>query len=746
MTKKLIVSFTVILVILVILSTTRQIKLNRNPIENPNNIKLRIAGDSSLPPYEFLDENGEYKGFNVDIMRAIEETMGIEIELIPMRWTDALTALKEQKVDAIQGMSKIPSREDQYLFTQSTMVNSHAIFIRKGIDYISGIDDLAGSRISYQSGDINEDKIRDIPFAIMVSRFNQTDAIQALLDDEADAFIGNKATAIHHLYKTKKVDKVKIIGEPLEETAYGPATLVENREVYETLDKGIDEIKKSGRYENIYKKWFGDELSFGSITFKVYMKQIFFVILLLSLILGAFFIWNKKLQTEVSKRTKELEVANINLRNQQKEIYNLAYFDSITYLPNRLFFIEELQETLDGMREGERLAVLYLDLDRFKHINDTLGHDIGDDVLRLLGLRLGKLTSEKDLLARGGGDEYLLLLRNIEDEDEAINIANIIIEEFKRPFLVKGYELYLTTSVGVAVYPSGGRDSSTLIKNAEVALYSAKDMGGNSYFKYYREIGIREYDNHIILNELRQAVMNNEFVLYYQPKVDINGEEIIGMEALIRWNNPKRGLVFPDKFISLAEETGLIFPIGEWVIKEACRQNKEWIDIGYKPRRVSVNISARQFQYYNFLDIISAILEETRLPPENLGIEITETAAISDIKYTIFVINKLKELGVFVIMDDFGTGYSSLSYLKEMNVSELKIDRGFIWDIETNGKNRAISGTIILLAKQFDILVTAEGVETKEQLNILKDLGCDKAQGYYFSKPIPPEEFEKLLD
>lgn len=258
--------------------------------------------------------------------------------------------------------------------------------------------------------------------------------------------------------------------------------------------------------------------------------------------------------------------------------------------------------------------------------------------------------------------------------------------------------------------------------------------------------GKREYENLTILNELRQAVTNDEFLLYYQPKIDIRSKEIVGMEALIRWDNPNRGLIFPDKFIPLSEETGLIFPIGEWVLREACLQNKKWIQMGYKPRRVSVNISARQFQYYNFLDIVSNILAETRLRPEYLGLEITETTAISDIEYTIDVLNKLKELGVFVIMDDFGTGYSSLSYLKEMNIDEIKIDRAFIWDIEKNEKNRAISRTIALLAKQFNILVTAEGVETKEQLDILEEIDCDIAQGYYFSKPIPAKEFEKLLD
>ncbi len=712
-------------------------------IEDENKFKIRIAGDSNFPPYEFVDDKGNYKGFNVDIMKAISEAMNVEIQLIPMRWSDAVSALENHQVDAIQGMSRIPEREGKYLFTQSTIINSSAIFVRKDTEHIKSVEDLKGVRVAYQTGDINEGRIRDISGAIMVPRYNQLEGIKALLEGEADAFIGNKITAIYQLNKMKKADKVKIVGMPIGETAYGPVTYKDNKDVYELLNAGIDKIKEDGIYDKIYKKWFGDEMSFGRFMLLGYIKEIFIILLIITIIILGLYYWNKKLKIEVSKRTNELEIANKNLMMQQQEIYRLAYFDPKTSLPNRLYFIEELNKSID---KSIKLAVLYLNLDRFKHINNTLGHNIGDEILRLIGLRLEELIGEGNLIARGGGDGFFILIKDLMDKDEAVDVAKRIIEDFKQPLIVEGYKLYLTTSIGIAVYPEAGTTSSYLIKNAEAALYRAKDVGGNSYFIYDETIGIKEYENLTMLNELRQAVNNEEFVLYYQPKIDIKRAKIIGMEALIRWNNPKRGLVYPDKFIPLAEDTGLIVPIGEWVLREACMQNKKWIQKGYKPRRISVNISARQFQYYNFLDTVSNILEETGLEPEYLGLEITETTAISDIEYTIDVLNRLKELGVFVIMDDFGTGYSSLKYLREMSINEIKIDRAFIWDIETNEKNKAISRTITLLAKQFDILVTAEGVETKEQLDILKKMGCDKAQGYYFSKPIPKEEFEKLLD
>ena len=743
--NKVIVSISIIIIAIIAIPSIMHLKPGKVSLAEEEKPKIRIAGDNNFPPYEYLDDKGIYKGFNIDIMKAIAEDMDVEIELIPMRWADAVLALENGQIDAIQGMSKTSDREEKYKFTQATIVNSSGIFIKKGNEHIQGIEDLKGSRIAYQVGDINEEKIKNIPYAILVARYNQIDGIQALLDDEADAFIGNKAVVIYRLNKMKKTNKIKLVGEPVGETSYGPVTLPENTDVYAILNGGLSLIKYNGTYDKIYKRWFGDQLSHSQFALRNYLKEILIIIgIILFTILG-FIIWNRRLQIEVTKRTEELEKANKDLRTQQKRIYNLAYYDNITNLPNRLYFVEDLEKTIENLEDGEMLIVLYFDLDRFKHINDTLGYAIGDEVLKLVGERL-QAIGKNNILARISGDSYIMSIRGIRSQDETLKLAEKFIEDFKEPIVIGEHKLYLTTSIGIATFPQAGSDSISLMKNAEVALYKAKDLGGNSYFKYNEEIGKQEYTNLNTLNELREAVNNEQFVLYYQPKIDIRTKEIVGMEALIRWQNPEKGLIFPDKFIPLAEDTGLIFSIGEWVLKEACRQNKEWIDKGYRPRRISVNISPRQFQYYNFLESISNTLEETGLEPECLGLEITETMVISDIEYTINVLRELRELGVFVVMDDFGTGYSSLSYLKEMSINELKIDRAFIRDIDTNEKNRAISNTIILLANQFNILVTAEGVETKEQLEILEELGCDKAQGYYFSKPIPKEEFEKLLD
>lgn len=455
-------------------------------------------------------------------------------------------------------------------------------------------------------------------------------------------------------------------------------------------------------------------------------------------------IYNTILKKQVTKRTIELENANKELLEKQKEIYNLAYYDSLTSLPNRIKFIKELDYLLNELKGPELFAVLFLDLDNFKHINSTLGHDTGDYILNLLSQRLKKIIDPDDMLAKVGGDEYFILHWNMKSRDSVIQLADDIINNFKEPFFIEEYELYLTTSIGIAIYPNGGLDSGSLIKNSDLALYKAKELGGNSYYIYNKELKPQGLNRMLLLNELRQAVEENQLVVHYQPQIEIKTGKIIGVEALVRWNHPEKGLMYPDEFIALSEESRLIIPIGHWILKKACTDGKKWIDKG-KDIYISVNISGSQFQNKNFIEEIKEILNILDFNPKNLVLEITETIAVSDIKHTISVLNELREMGILVSIDDFGTGYSSLSYLSEMAVNELKIDKSFVWDIEKNSKNKMISNTIIILAKELGLKVTAEGVENLEQLNILKDMNCDYAQGYYISKPVAKEEIDKIL-
>jgi diguanylate cyclase (GGDEF)-like protein len=707
---------------------------------------LRVAGDNNHPPYEFVDEKGNYKGFNIDIMRAIAIEEGIEIEIIPMPWNQAMYSLGAEKVDAIQGMSKTPTRESKFLFTVPVVKNSQAIFVLKNTNYISGIEDLNGIKVAFQKSDINEELLNEISEVILRPKDNQKDGMEALLNGEVEAFLGNRQTGLYYLQKMKKADMVKIVGEPMGEVEYGPVTTKDKQEVADILNRGIKEIKRNGTYDKIYQKWFGEEYYGKKDLFKVYKKQIVvivFVILLVFFILSG---WNKQLATEVEKRTSELEEANKNLISHQEQIYKLAYYDAITDLPNRLYLAKIFTDTLEETKKkGNKLAVLYFDIDRFKDINDTLGHDTGDHILNLVGKRIQNMLRDEDILARFGGDEFLILMKDIEDENEVVEFAKQVLDKMSQPFLMNRYKHFLTASVGVSIYPEGGKDLTTLVKNADMAMYRAKKGGGNNFYVYNKELSDIEINKVKTISQLRRAVERNEFELYYQPKIDMNLGKVHGMEALIRWNNPDEGLIGPNKFIPIAEEMGLILPIGEWVLREACRQNKEWLDKGYQPIRVSVNISGMQFQQKDFVDIVKNVLEDTGIESQYLELEITESIAMIDIKYTIEVLKKLKSLGVYISIDDFGTGYSSFSYLKEMSVDELKIDRTFIMDVNTNTKNMSIVKAIIHLAHELNLEVTAEGAETEEHIQFLKENNCDKVQGYYYSKPVSSEEFEKFL-
>lgn len=705
----------------------------------------KFAGDYNHPPYEYVDKNGIFTGFNVDIIKAIADEMDIEIQVIPMSWDNAVSALDRGEVDGIIGMSQNEERLKKYKFTLPTVLNEQVIFVHNDTIHINNIAGLEGFRVAYQKGDYNESILLKVPNIKRFPKIDQEEALKALVKGEVDAVLGNKMVGLYHLQRNKLSDEIKIVGEPVSIVKYGPAVLMENEELLSILEEGLRIIKENRTYNNIYNKWFGESRSVLRLVLDLYRDKLIFMLIILAMTFIFLYMYNKRLQREVSKRTYELEMANKNLMEHQKEIYHLAYYDPITSLPNRTYFVEEVNNKFENPDEVvSNFAILFLDIDRFKNINDTLGHNLGDYLLKLLANRLSKLVNVGDLVARAGGDEFYILINRYKNIKEVTDFAEKILADFKNPYIIKDYTLYLTTSIGIASFPDAGVDADTLIKNADLALYKSKELGGNAYYIYGEEIEFEGLERMMLLNQLRYAVENDELVLHYQPQIDIASGEIRGVEALVRWQHPTRGLLYPDEFISLAEETGFIIQMGEWILRKACMDGKEWQDEG-REIIVSVNISSKQFQHYNFVDKVLEIINETGLDPKNLTLEITETIAISNIKHTMDVLNKLRSFGIAVAIDDFGTGYSSLSYLNEMNVNELKIDKSFIWDIEKNNRNKLISNTIILLAKQLGLRVIAEGVENCEQLLILKEMKCDIAQGYHFSKPVEKARIDEMI-
>jgi diguanylate cyclase (GGDEF)-like protein len=428
------------------------------------------------------------------------------------------------------------------------------------------------------------------------------------------------------------------------------------------------------------------------------------------------------------------------------EVAHLAYHDALTGLPNRPLFMDRLiMAAAQAARSSQKLAVFFLDLDRFKNINDSLGHSTGDSLLKSVAERIRRCIREADTLARFGGDEFTLLIPRMDHVEDAAKIAQKILETLKIPFFISDRELFVTTSIGISIYPTDGTDPETLVRNADTAMYRAKDQGRDTYQLYAPAMNARALERLALENLLRKALSHRELVLHYQPVVETATKSVVGVEALIRWNHPELGLLSPAHFMSTAESSGLIIPIGSWVLLTACKQLKIWQKRIAPDLTVAVNLSARQFQQPNLVEEIREILEETDLDPGCLELEITESNAMQNAENTIYSLRGLKALGVRIAMDDFGTGYSSLNYLKRFPIDTLKLDQSFVRDVNTDASDAAIVSAVILMAHSLDLRVIGEGVETEDQFGFLQRHKCDHVQGYLFSAPLPIEEVEPFL-
>ena len=430
----------------------------------------------------------------------------------------------------------------------------------------------------------------------------------------------------------------------------------------------------------------------------------------------------------------------------QQRIQHLAYHDNLTGLPNRGLLQDRLGHSIArAERGGRKVAVLFIDLDNFKNINDTLGHDIGDELLRQVATRLKECVRIEDTIARQGGDEFIVLLDSLEDSRGASVVAQKILNGLRAPFKLAGTEQHVSGSVGIALYPDDGRDAQTLMKSADTAMFHGKSQGKNTYQYFTPQMNVAVKRRMTLESALRRAVQQKDFLLHYQPQVNLESGEIIGVEALVRWRTEDSGIVMPGDFIPLAEETGLIGELGEWVLREGCRQAREWLDMGLPPRRMAINLSARQFTDKGFLDMVTRVLAETKLDPQSLELEITESQVMRQTEGMIQLLNRLAAMGVNLAIDDFGTGYSSLSYLKRLPFQKLKIDQSFIRDITVDPNDAAIVVAIISMARSLELETIAEGVETAGQLALLRSKGCRVGQGYFFSVPMGAKELYPQL-
>ena len=462
-------------------------------------------------------------------------------------------------------------------------------------------------------------------------------------------------------------------------------------------------------------------------------------------------------------------------KRSEEQIRRLAYCDSLTGIPNRQAFLETLERELQRSKVGnKKFAVLFMDLDAFKRINDTLGHNVGDHLLKIVSERLRETIRPSDLvsrsealpgeappeetapedahvhtsatnLARLGGDEFTILIPDLERVEHALNVAHRVKEAMRRPFLIDGNEIFVTASIGISLFPEDGDDCNSLLKFADTAMYHAKNCGKNNA-KLYSSSLTMQIMSHVKLEVgLRRALQNDELYLLYQPQLDVRSLEIVGVEALVRWRHPERGIISPNEFIPLAEETGLIVPIGEWVLRTACNQARAWQRALHRSVRMAVNLSAKQFKDENLSQIVLSALEETGLDPKLLELELTEGTLMDDARATMVTLDQLRGIGVYLSIDDFGTGYSSMNYLKRFDVRALKIDRSFICGLPQDSENAAITRAIIAMAHGLKMAVVAEGVETDEQLVMLEQYGCDLVQGYFLGHPSSADAISEML-
>jgi len=432
--------------------------------------------------------------------------------------------------------------------------------------------------------------------------------------------------------------------------------------------------------------------------------------------------------------------------HSQERLHYMAHHDALTKLPNRALLLDRLTQSLAYARWHRRLvAVMFLDLDRFKRINDTLGHAAGDQLLRALALRLKATLRERDTVARFGGDEFVMLLDDVASEKDVALLANKVLEAMTQPYQIDAHAFHLTASIGISLYPGDGQDTGTLLRNADIAMYRAKDLGKNTYQFYSAEMSHRAFERLALEGSLRRALEQKEFVIYYQPQVNMATQELLGMEALLRWQHPELGLLAPADFLALLEETGLIIAVGDWVLRSACEQARAWCNAGLAPVRVAVNLSGHQLRQANFCATVTQLLKTYHLPNGCLELEITENVLMQDAERALSALAQVDRTCIRVAIDDFGTGYSSLGYLKRFPIDTLKIDRSFVRDITTDPQDAAIVRSVIAMARSLNLEVIAEGVEHEEQLAFLRNEQCHIIQGYFISPPLPAPEATAFL-
>ncbi|MDF2182384.1 transporter substrate-binding domain-containing protein [Neptuniibacter sp. CAU 1671] len=689
---------------------------------------IRLASDISWPPYESIDSNGNYQGIAADYISLLETRLGIQFEISPVKsWQTITEMVRNKELDLFPAAMKTPQRLTYAEFTRPYLYSPMVIVTRKDVGYIEDLSTLDDKPIAIEAGYASYDLLSQSGLNLNLKPY--TDSLSAMLavsSGKAFAYIGNIAT-LGQLMQQSGITNLKVSGQTPYQFELAMGVRKDWPMLTSILQKALDSITAEEKHA-ILKKWVDIKLEKPlSLTYLWYFAGGALGIALLSLF------WNFALNRKVRQRTRQLQ--------------HQARYDSLTTLPNRTQVLEQLEVQLNPIiGSADPLAVLFIDLDDFKRINDTLGHETGDQILMQAGQRLGETVRDRDIVGRLGGDEFVILLFGLLQADDAGRVAEKLHHLFSEPFCIGGRELVVTCSIGIALYPADGRDSSELLRNADTAMYHSKKLGRNTYSFYTASMNQIVQRNLELEEQMHGALERNEFYLCYQPQVHAATGRVVAFEALLRWKNPALGNVFPDEFIPVAEHNGMIVPIGKFVLKQGLlllRQLQQRFDRNYS---LSVNLSPRQFRDTRLVGSIIEILQDCGVSARSLDLEITEGVLLSGLAYVQENLTSLKEIGVRLSMDDFGSGYSSLSYLRNYPFDSLKIDREFIMDITHDSSDLNLVKGTIAMAHSLNLQVVAEGVETLDQANLLKSLQCDLLQGYLYSKPLPEDQIIRYLE
>ncbi len=722
---------------------------------------LRVGVYDNLPMVSF-DGRGGGEGIFPELLEHVAAQEGWTLEYVPGTWAECLDRLERGQIDVLLSIAYTEPRSQLYDFSEETVLSNWGEIFARPDARIRSILDLDGKTVAVMSKSVFVDGpggLRRLAaqFEIDVRFLEERDyaaVIRAAESGQADAALANRFFMRRHK-KNFELNKTTILVSPIEIRLAFPKG--RNAALRQTIDSHLAQLKqdRASFYYQCLDRWIGQEVITAWPAWLVPSSVAAGALVLSLLAVTLITRYQVRRQTcELVARNRQLrhEIAargriEDDLRDNEERLRYLAHHDTLTGLPNRVVFHDRLRHAMAGARRTkDRVAILFLDLDRFKNINDSLGHDAGDRLLGTVGRRLKESLREVDTVARLGGDEFVVVADQIRDVKNVAHLAQNILHALQQAIRIDGHDLYITASIGISLFPGDGDDVEGVMRAADVAMYRAKDLGRNTFQFYTPDMNCRSRELLHLESDLRQALAQEQLVLHYQPQFEMVTGSPVGMEALVRWQHPRKGMVSPADFIPLAEETGLIVPIGEWVLRAACAQSMDWQRQGLPPMVVAVNISPRQFRQSDLLSMVSRVLEETGLDPSLLELEITESMIMNDVESAILTLRELNRMGVHLAIDDFGTGYSSLGYLKRLPVSRLKIDQSFVRDLPDDPNDAAIATSVIVLAQSMGLDVIAEGVETQDQVQFLLERGCLKGQGYLFSRPLPAGEFAQLID